>query len=274
MIMSCPKISPETLTALHESALPWWQVLALKAHTKRCAACQTQFASLTHLDNRLRTLAPIPIELSLAPIRRRKILLGSSVALAVLGLGAWRFFTPEIEWEQVERELHSAKKITWTRTEHKLQSTFLDSPIEWVAIATDLSIPKSTPETLLLQYERAHPERVLFRHKNDFSLRTGNGFASGLEIQSSKYEYLFTYNPQNRKPHLGVILSNGRRLLAFSSELHNEINTGSDKWEVFSGRFTVLVDPKTKRIVERSSITRRSGKTSFSSYDTDFHYEK
>ena len=66
--MTC-KISPETLMTLYEQALPWWHALFLKTHTPWCTSCQAQLTSFSTLDGQLRALAPIPVEIALAPVK-------------------------------------------------------------------------------------------------------------------------------------------------------------------------------------------------------------
>ena len=267
------KISPETLTALYEHALPWWQKLALTQHTHRCEHCQATLTSFGNLDTQLRTLTPIPAEITQPLLQKhRRHLIGSSLALAALGLGAWRFFTPEIEWADVEKELRSAKTLSWTGTQDQLKPSFISSPIEWIVTVTDPNLPKNQPKkfTHYYRYEQAHPERILLQDEQAFRQY---GF-KGSQITQAKYEYLFTYNPQNNKSRTGVTLAHGQRLISFSSDMYSEIGGISGEKEVFSGTFTVLVDPITRRIVERQSFTRRNDKTSFSTHDTDFRYEK
>ncbi|WP_309716498.1 hypothetical protein [Armatimonas sp.] len=270
--MSC-KISPETLTALHESALPWWQVLTLKSHTQRCASCQAQLTHFIALDTQLLALAPISAEITQLFLQKhRRLIIGSSLAFAMLGVGTWCFFTPEITWEDVEKELRSAKTLSWTGTQNQLKPSFINSPIEWIVTVTDPNLPKNQPKkfTHYYRYEQAHPERVLLQDEPTF---TQYGL-TGSQVTQSKYVYLFTYNPQKNKSHIGVTLVRGQRLISFSSEMYTEIARGLGEKEIFSGTFTVLVDPRTRQIVERLSLTQRNGKASDSARDFDFRYEK
>lgn len=266
------KTSPETLIAFYESALPWWQKLALTQHTRRCERCQATLTSFGKLDTQLRTLAPIPAEIT-QPIlqKHRRLLIGSSLAFAMLGAGTWRFFTPEITWEDVEKELKSAKTLSWTGTQNQLKPSFINSPIEWIVTVTDPNLPKNQPKKFIryYRYEQAHPERVLLQDERTFTQYD----LTGSQVTPSKYAYLFTYNPQKNKSRIGVTLVHGQRLISFSSEMYTEIARGSGEKEIFSGTFTVLVDPRTRRIVERLSLTQRNGKASDSARDFDFRYE-
>ncbi|WP_395142325.1 hypothetical protein [Armatimonas sp.] len=235
--MNC-NISSETLTALHEHSLPWWHVLLLKTHTHRCATCQAQLIHFTSLDSQLRALTPAPLEISLMPLRRRRALLGSSIALVMLGLGTWRFFTPEIEWADVEKAMSDVKTVQWRSTLTTTPGqTATSSLVTQMVLVMDPTFQR-TEKTSITDYAYSiQPQRKLaieYASGGSHLPSQDNILPSGI-LGSILIPKRYT-----KELKTSVIFKNRHRLIEFSAST-------SDNQEIFR----VFADPKTKRIICR-----------------------
>ncbi|MBB6049307.1 hypothetical protein [Armatimonas rosea] len=266
------KIAPETLTALHESALPWWQALALKSHTRRCTSCQAQLAHCIALDTQLRTLAPIPAELTQSLVQKhRRLLLGSSLVLALLGAGTWRFFTPEITWADVERAMKQVESVHWKRT---IRQERID-PLPVVSALVRLSDRSLNPPAPTFTYSYSYQKSPAW-HQGDYS---DPYFDSSPRPQLDNLDAVINRDwttlhpllPDAHQHHFSppkVQWFQGKRALVFT----RKINLPKNMYNYTSlgiEEDTVIVDPQTRHIVWRNRVfTSAESKSDFKISDT------
>lgn len=257
MTTPCNKISPETLTALHESALPWWQALALKNHTRRCTSCQAQLAHFIALDTQLRTLAPIPAELTQPFVKKhRRLLVGSSFALAALGLGTWRFFTPEITWDDVETAMSHVQEAQWHRSICFYPAP--ESAPDTITGVVSLFDPELRPSKILIQQGNESHRRRPILHETNFSGSVPLSLEQLDQILTKRnYDgfapiYKHDYGTSGLSSY--GQLWHGRRVIAFTFH-YAGFNTGGF-WRLPQCEDTILVDPHTCRVLERQRLYR------------------
>ena len=246
-------LSLETLTALHEHALPWWQALALKNHTRRCTSCQAQLIHFTKLDHQLRTLAPIPAEITpLFHQRHRRALLASGAILAALGLGTWRFFTPEITWDDVEKAMSEVKTVHWKRTlvtypkPTEPAMPFLEKLVQM----TDITLRKE-PEIVRATYACSMEQKCRLAIPLTVTVSNLNPPFLGADFSDREFgrNILSTLMfPSDTLPTATVRLWRGRRVIAFSPQ--RPMMPWQAQYEIWK-KDTVLVDPTTRRVLWR-----------------------
>ena len=272
--MSC-KISPETLTALHEHALPWWQVLALAQHTRRCSRCQATLTSFDKLDIPLRALAPIPAEIPHSFLQKhRRVLMGSGFALAALGLGTWHFFTPEITWDNVEEAMGQVKSAQWHRSicfypREEPAPDLLSGVLSLVdpALHSSASLVEEG-----IEFHRTYPKLH------------GNSFAGSVPLSLERLDQILTTRTYNGFAPLykheygtsglssSVRLWHNKRVIAFTFH-YAGFNTGI-YWRLPQCEDTILVNPQTCRVLERQRVYREvTGRIGCCEKSEDIRYD-
>jgi hypothetical protein len=258
--MRC-KISPETLTALHESALPWWQALAVKRHTRRCIACQTALTDFSQLDTQLRALAPIPAELQQPFVQKHRRLIGASLALTALSFGIWRIFAPVTDWEDVRNELKNAKSISWTQHQIINPPTILSDPTEWFRRTINLSKAEENELPVYCTYNRSKPLEVLCKNKNNKN-----------SISLYTNDYLTKLAPESKNIYRIIDFSRFKRLSSFRIKTV-KITKATNGDLITSEIIVILADPKTCQIVYRIFYFMHENRVVSTTINTDFKYQ-
>lgn len=259
------KIAPETLTALYERALPWWQAVALKRHAKRCQSCQAQLAHFRQLDTQLRALAPIPAELQQPFMQKhRRHLIGASLALTALSLGTWRIFAPVTEWDDVRNELKKAKTISWKEEYIVNPPTILSDPVEWLEEKTrQNNTEKYAIREYDCTYNRSNPSERLCKDKNQKISRS-------LTLQGN--DWLDDLAPESKNPYRIMNFSRFKRLSSFTIKTKRVIKA-TNKDLIISTTTVILADPKTCQIVYRIFYSMHDNRVTFTTIHTDFKYQ-
>lgn len=234
--MPC-NLASETLTALHEKALPLTHTWRLRAHVRRCPTCRQQLAALALLDTQLRHLAALPVE---PIVSRRPLLLVPLVALSVLGLGTWRVFTPELRWSDVEKAMATAKTISGQKTviEYSYPVAPPTNTLDKVLALTE-STTWQAPEEHPFQTEFvATPEGLFLSQRERFV---------GLSSLGSPQPFTLAIPDAYRAQ---VRFWQGKRVIAFvAPNIVAALPEPNPKETVTD---EILVDPRTARLLQRT----------------------